>query len=330
MTAEERQQKIELYGRAHRLLMDALPYLPRSMWEFRAAPDGWTVHEILIHIADSEAHSFVRLRRGLAEPGSAVIAYDETRWARELDYPARDPFEALELFRWLRQSSYHLIREQPEEVWSRTIEHPENGTMTLDDWLDTYTRHIPDHLDQMHSVYQQWKQQQSEAAPPDTPSGPTPAAPAPDATVTLREVTKDSLIHTLRLRVRADQAHFVAPNTVSIAQAYFERENAWFRAIYADETPVGFLMLDDNPDKGDYFLWRFMIDAAHQGKGYGAQAIHRLVEHVRTRPNADSLGVSYVPGEGSPEGFYRRLGFQPTGEVDEGEIVARLHFDPTR
>ncbi len=51
-----------------------------------------------------------------------------------------------------------------------------------------------------------------------------------------------------RLAVSPAQAEFVAPNAVSIAQAYFEREIAWFRGIYADETPVGFLMLEDKPD----------------------------------------------------------------------------------
>ncbi len=114
-------------------------------------------------------------------------------------------------------------------------------------------------------------------------------------------MTDDTARAVIRLRVRADQAHFVAPNAYSIAQAYFEPK-AWFRAVYADEVPVGFVMLEDDPEKEEYFLWRFMIDAAHQGKGYGAEAIRLLVEHVRTRPGARVLYVSYVPGEGSPAG----------------------------
>lgn len=148
--------------------------------------------------------------------------------------------------------------------------------------------------------------------------------PEADAAVTLREVTRENLHEVLRLRVAESQRSFVADNATSIAEAHFSPEMAWFRAIYAGETPVGFLMLADEAEKQEYFLWRFMIDARYQGRGYGRRALERLVEHVRTRPGATALGVSYVPGEGSPGPFYRRFGFEETGEVDDGETVARL------
>ena len=99
---------------------------------------------------------------------------------------------------------------------------------------------------------------------------------------------------------------------------------AWVRAIYAGETPVGFLMLADEPEEPEYFLWRFMIDQRYQGRGYGRRAIELLVDHVRARPGATELLVSYEQGEGGPELFYHRLGFEPTGEVIDGEMVARL------
>ncbi|MBV9789049.1 MAG: GNAT family N-acetyltransferase, partial [Chloroflexi bacterium] len=110
----------------------------------------------------------------------------------------------------------------------------------------------------------------------------------------------------------------------SIAQAYFDRETAWFRGIYADDVPVGFVMLSDDPAKQEYFLWRFMIDARYQGHGYGRRAIERLVEYVRTRPGAKKLLVSCVPGDGSPCPFYEKLGFAYTGEQDEDELVMSM------
>jgi diamine N-acetyltransferase len=67
-----------------------------------------------------------------------------------------------------------------------------------------------------------------------------------------------------------------------------------------------------------------MIDARYQGHGYGRRALELLVEYVKTRPGAKALMTSCVPGDGSPCPFYERLGFVPTGEVDEGEIVLRL------
>jgi diamine N-acetyltransferase len=143
-------------------------------------------------------------------------------------------------------------------------------------------------------------------------------------TVELREITSDTLREILRLKVAPEQEQFVANNAVSIAQAYFERETAWFRGIYLDDTPVGFVMLEDNPDKQEYFLWRFMIDARYQGRGIGWRALERLVEHVRTRPGATELGVSCVPGDGSPCPFYEKFGFRYTGEKDEDELVMKL------
>ncbi len=149
--------------------------------------------------------------------------------------------------------------------------------------------------------------------------------PTADAIVSLREITEDTVYSIIKLSetLSDDQQKMVAPNAVSIAQAHFS-DNAWFRAIYADETPVGFVMLYDNPDKGEYFLWRLMIAEPHQRTGFGKRAIELLVDHVKSRPNATNLGASYVPTDGGPEGFYKKLGFEPTGEVEHGEIVIRL------
>ncbi len=144
-----------------------------------------------------------------------------------------------------------------------------------------------------------------------------------DSVVSLREVTADTVGAILRLKVKPEQEQFVANNAVSIAQAYFEPK-AWFRAIYADETPVGFVMLYDDPDKPEYFLWRYMIDGRYQRLGLGRQALRLFIDHVRSRPGATELLCSYVPGEGSPQPFYAGLGFVETGEVDDGENVIRL------
>ena len=147
--------------------------------------------------------------------------------------------------------------------------------------------------------------------------------PSPDATVSLREITADTLGSILKLAVREDQNRFVANNAVSIAQAHFS-DVAWFRGVYADDTPIGFVMLSDDATKPEYFLWRFMIDARYQRHGFGRRALACLIDYVRTRPNATELFTSAVPGEGSPQPFYESLGFVPTGDVDDGETVLRL------
>ncbi len=161
MTHAERLQKIESYGQAYDKLIAALPYFPREMWQYRPAPDRWTIHEIIIHIADSEANSYARCRRFIAEPGSTVMAYDEMAWVQRLNYHAQSPEAAIELFRQLRHSSYELIKTLPEAIWANTIVHPENGVMTMDDWLDVYARYIPDHIAQIQEVYAAWQAQQA-------------------------------------------------------------------------------------------------------------------------------------------------------------------------
>ena len=141
--------------------------------------------------------------------------------------------------------------------------------------------------------------------------------------VSLREVNAETVRTICHLEVTEQQKHFVAPNAHSIAQAYFEPK-AWFRAIYADETPVGFLMLYDDPDVPEYFLWRYMIDAHYQKLGFGKRAMELLLEYVRTRPGAKKMTLSCHPGEEGPEPFYRKYGFTLTGEWVGDEAVMRI------
>lgn len=152
----------------------------------------------------------------------------------------------------------------------------------------------------------------------------TAAMPGPPAVVTLREITRETVRDICELKVAPQQEHFVAPNAVSIAEAHFEPDLAWFRAVYADEVPVGFLLLEDDAGNEEYTLWRFMIDARFQGRGFGKRSLRLLIEHVKTRPGARALFTSYVPGAGSPGPFYEKLGFVATGDVDDGELVLRL------
>jgi diamine N-acetyltransferase len=145
------------------------------------------------------------------------------------------------------------------------------------------------------------------------------------ASVELREITAENVRAVCRLAVAASQTSFVAPNAVSLAQALFEPK-AWYRAIYAGDQPVGFVMLAIETEPPTYYLWRFMIAEGQQRRGYGRAAIGALVEHVRGLPGATELLVSWVPADGGPEPFYRGLGFVPTGEVHEGEVEARLEL----
>lgn len=157
MSSLERSEKIAIYGDAHRVLTEALKRYPMEMWHFKPSEKDWSIHEIVIHITDSEANSYVRARRMIAEPGLHLMAYDENEWARKLDYQYLDTEDAVELFRWLRGNTFQLIRALPEETWSHTAFHPEAGNITLEDWLNTYARHVLDHIGQMDEVLMTWE-----------------------------------------------------------------------------------------------------------------------------------------------------------------------------
>ncbi len=150
------------------------------------------------------------------------------------------------------------------------------------------------------------------------------AQDSPDAEITLREITRDTVRTICDLKVSNEQTQFVASNSVSLAEAHFSNQ-AWFRAIYADETPVGFVMLEEIPKEALHFLWRFMIDKRYQGRGYGRKGLGLVVQHLKERPKASALLTSYREGKGSPRGFYKKMGFEETGEkLDNGEPIMKL------
>ena len=150
-------------------------------------------------------------------------------------------------------------------------------------------------------------------------------------TVTLREITAANRAAVEALAVAPEQEAHVSGVVESLAEGDATPDACpWCRAVYAGETPVGFVMLSDGiPAErtqylGPYFLWRLLIDARYQGRGFGTAALDLVVAYVRTRPGAEQLLTSYVPGPAEPVAFYLEYGFAPTGAVDRGEPVLAL------
>lgn len=150
--------------------------------------------------------------------------------------------------------------------------------------------------------------------------------------ITLREITAKTVRDFCDIRVRSDQASYVASNAESIAQAYFHPE-AWFRGIYAGDEPVGFVMIEDwtqvsGSDANEPIcLWRFMMDQSYQGLGYGKRALELVVDHIRSRDKMGYFLTSCVEGELSPKPFYLKFGFHETGEILDGETVLRYDLE---
>ena len=155
----------------------------------------------------------------------------------------------------------------------------------------------------------------------------------------LEKVTGKNVWELLKLQVSEDQKTFVADNDISMIEAYTTISGNGYAfpfGIYDGDTPVGFLMIgydtddywDDAPAiaKGNYNLWRLMIDQAYQGNGYGKEAVKLALGYIKTFPcgAADYCWLSYEPENQVAAKLYRSFGFEETGEMDGEELIAVL------
>jgi hypothetical protein len=162
MNQDERNNMIEEYGGGFDLFAATLDEVPRKIWEFKPKPHEWSVHEIIIHLADAEAMGAIRARKLIAEPGTTLMAYDEAGWAESLDYQNQSVDDALQIFKLTKQMTYRLLKSLPDQVFTHTVVHPEaiypeyGEAYTLEKWLHIYTRHVRDHIKQMKDNYTAW------------------------------------------------------------------------------------------------------------------------------------------------------------------------------
>jgi hypothetical protein len=158
MEKNEQNDKIELYGHGFDLLTAALAYVPKKAWEFKLSSTDWSVHEIIVHIGDSESMAALRLRKLIVEPGSTLMGYEEAKWAGALDYQRQDPEDSLQVIKYARLTTYHLLKTLTDEVFTHVVTHPEHTEpYTFDSWLNIYSKHIPDHILQIKNSVEAWK-----------------------------------------------------------------------------------------------------------------------------------------------------------------------------
>lgn len=133
------------------------------------------------------------------------------------------------------------------------------------------------------------------------------------------------------LWVSPAQGSFVSNVPESLQEAADEPDGrALYWAIYADDTPVGFVMISDEvggPGYIAHYLWKLLIDERYQRRGYGTATLDLIVAYFRARPGVDELWTSAGQGDGSPVTFYERYGFERTGDiVFDDEILLRLEL----
>ena len=157
--------------------------------------------------------------------------------------------------------------------------------------------------------------------------------------IRLEKISYDNFREVIKLKVADAQMTFVAPNDISLMEAYLTLDaggKVFPFGIFHDETPVGFVMIsygiddawDEPPGIADnnYYIWRFMIGEQYQKLGYGRQAFRLVLDYIHSYPcgKAELCWLSYEVDNDVARKLYRSFGFEETGEVVDDEVIALL------
>jgi len=145
-SADGRQKAIAEIAALPQRLSDAVKNLNDEQLDTPYRPDGWTVRQVVHHVADSHINAFVRLKLALTEERPTVAGYDEKKFAELPD--TRLPVDvSLQLLRALHARWVALYQEMPDDAWARTFRHPEYPEpLTLDWQVQMYAWHSRHHV----------------------------------------------------------------------------------------------------------------------------------------------------------------------------------------
>ena len=152
MTIADLKEAIERYAEATRLFVESAESLSADQLD-RMPADGWSPRQVIHHVADSEAQSYARLRRLIAEPGTQIQVYDEAVWGenKTLGYTELPVEISLNVFKAVRASSLEILKRlKPEQLQNAGV-HSESGEYSIRTWIQTYTKHPREHAEQIQS-----------------------------------------------------------------------------------------------------------------------------------------------------------------------------------
>ncbi len=157
LAPEERDRLIEQYATGPKRLRAAVEAVPEEARKWRPAEDEFSVHEIVVHCADSETNAAGRIRYVVASEDAPIVGYDPGEWAAVTDYHAHPLEVALATVEAVRANTVPLLRRLPDSAWEKAATHTESGRYTGEDWLRIYSEHVEEHIAQVGSVMDAWK-----------------------------------------------------------------------------------------------------------------------------------------------------------------------------
>jgi hypothetical protein len=161
MSRAEREALVEQYARGPERVREALTKVPREALQWQPEPGKWSVHEVVVHCADSETNAALRIRYLLAEKEPLIVGYDQDAWARLFDYHAQPLEQSLAAAAAARDRTVPLLRRMSDADWAKAGRHTESGPYTAEDWLRIYAVHLEGHARQIERNLSAWKARSS-------------------------------------------------------------------------------------------------------------------------------------------------------------------------
>ncbi len=152
LDAAERARLIEQYATAPKRLRAALAKVPTEAMKWRPEPGEFSVHEIVVHCADSETNAAARIRYLVAEADPVILGYDQAQWVGELRHRRADAKRLIEQIRILREGNLDAVLRVPRRYWKRYGMHNERGRQTVRRNLEMIAGHDLNHLAQIRAI----------------------------------------------------------------------------------------------------------------------------------------------------------------------------------
>jgi hypothetical protein len=161
LSRQEREALVETYARGPQRIREALARVPAEARQWRPGAGKWSVHEVVVHCADSESNAALRIRYLLAEREPLIVGYDQDAWARLFDYHAQPLEDSLAATDAARGRTVPLLRRMTEADWTKEGRHTESGRYTPEDWLRIYAAHLEGHARQIERNLTAWTERSS-------------------------------------------------------------------------------------------------------------------------------------------------------------------------
>jgi len=157
----DKSELLQAYKNGPSALHRTMESFPSEMWAFKPAANSWSIHEIVVHLADTEVQSHVRFRTVISEPSTTLPYYDEYRWSQALEYSGQGIPMSLQIISLMRECNHSLLSAIHHSLWLNLCIHAVRGPETLETLVRGYTSHISQHIGQMKRCHDAWLSQQN-------------------------------------------------------------------------------------------------------------------------------------------------------------------------